>query len=120
MRSRPQPGAAPLKYRAALQRRVNRFTLAKIFASKGPQGLIPSPPPVYVRVFGINLVLFPMLNGYPRRRGHFEVVALRRLDAAAARAMRNRFAGSIATAFSVHVFEMLPGAPPQPAVRSTA
>ncbi len=93
--------------------------------------------------FRINLVLFPALNGYLRRRGYFEVVALRRLDAAAARAMRNRFAGRItlggaviaglfalprvnlvapvvATAFMVHVFEMLPGAPPQPAACSTA
>jgi CysZ protein len=93
--------------------------------------------------FKINLVLFPALNGYVRRRGYFEVVALRRLDAAAARAMRNRFAGRItlggaviaglfalarinlmtpvvATALTVRVFEMLPGAPPQPAACSTA
>jgi hypothetical protein len=120
MRSRPQPGAVPLKYRAALRRRVNRFTLPMIFCVRGRARPDPSPPPLYVRVFGINLVLFRALNGYLRRRGYFEVVALRRLDAAAARAMRNRFAGRIATAFSVHVFEMLPGAPPQPAVRSTA
>jgi CysZ protein len=93
--------------------------------------------------FKINLVLFPALNGYVRKRGYFEVIALRRLDAAAARAMRNRFAGGItlggaviaglfalprvnlvtpvvATALTVHFFEMLPGAPPQPADCSTA
>jgi hypothetical protein len=93
--------------------------------------------------FKINLVLFPALNGYVRSWGYFEVVALRRLDAAAARAMRNRFAGRItlggavtaglfalarvnlvapivATALTVRVFEMLPGAPPQPAACSTA
>jgi CysZ protein len=99
--------------------------------------------PLYVRVFGINLVLFPALNGYVCRRGYFEVVALRRLDATAARAMRNRFAGRItlggaviaglfalprinlvapvvATVLTMRVFEMLPGAPPQPAACSTA
>jgi CysZ protein len=99
--------------------------------------------PLYVLVPGINLVLFLALNGYLLGRGYFEVVALRRLDAAAARAMRNRFAGRIflggvviaglfalplvnlvapviATAFMVHVFEMLPGAPPQPAAGSSA
>jgi hypothetical protein len=47
--------------------------------------------PLYVRVPGINLVLFPTLNGYLLSRGYFEVIALRRLHAA----MRNRFAGRI-------------------------
>jgi CysZ protein len=98
--------------------------------------------PLYLLVPGINIVLFLALNGYLLGRGYFEVVALRRLDAAAARAMRNRFAGRIflggvaiaglfalpfvnlvapvvATAFMVHVFEALPRARPQPA-RSTA
>ena len=136
-------GAEPLKYRAVLRRRVNRFTLPMIFCVHGLARSDPSSPPLYVRVLGINLVLFPALNGYVCRRGYFEVVALRRLDAAAARAMRNRFAGRItlggaviaglfalprvnlvtpvvATALTVHVFEMLPGAPPQPAACSTA
>jgi hypothetical protein len=81
--------------------------------------------PVYLLVPGINLFLF--LLG----REYFEVVALRRLDAAATRAARNRFglrvflggvmiaalfslplvnlvAPVIATAFMVHVFEALP------------
>ena len=92
---------------------------------------------------GINLVLFLALNGYLLGWGYFEVVALRRLHAAAARAMRNRFAGRIyvggvvsagwfalplvklvapvtVTAFMVQIFEMLPRAQPRPAARSTA
>jgi len=96
--------------------------------------------PLYVRVRGINLVLFLSLNGYLLRRGYFEVVSLRGLDAGATRAMRNRFAGRIAvggvvifalarvnlvapliaTAFMVHVFEMLLGVPPRSAACSTA
>src|SRR5437870_151436 len=87
--------------------------------------------PVYLLVPGINLVLFLTLNGYLLGREYFEVVALRRLDAAAARAARSRFglrvflggvmiaalfgvplvnlvAPVIATAFMVHVFEALP------------
>jgi uncharacterized protein involved in cysteine biosynthesis len=47
--------------------------------------------PVYLLVPGINLVLFLTLNGYLLGREYFEVVALRRLDAAATRAARNRF-----------------------------
>jgi CysZ protein len=87
--------------------------------------------PVYLLVPGINLVLFLTLNGYLLGREYFEVVALRRLAAAAAKAARNRFglrvflggvmiaalfslplvnlvAPVIATAFMVHVFEALP------------
>jgi CysZ protein len=87
--------------------------------------------PVYLLVPGINLFLFLSLNGYLLGREYFEVVALRRLDAAATRAARNRFglrvflggvmiaalfslpffnlvAPVIATAFMVHVFEALP------------
>ena len=87
--------------------------------------------PVYLLVPGINLVLFLTLNGYLLGREYFEMVALRRLDAAAARAARSRFglrvflggvmiaalfsvplvnlvAPVIATAFMVHVFEALP------------
>ena len=87
--------------------------------------------PIYLLVPGINLVLFLTLNGYLLGREYFEVVALRRLDAAAAKAARNRFglrvflggvmiaalfslplvnlvAPVIATAFMVHVFEALP------------
>src|SRR6266446_3219129 len=87
--------------------------------------------PVYLLVHGINLFLF--LLG----REYFEVVALRRLDAAATRAARNRFglrvflggvmiaalfslplvnlvAPVIATAFMVHVFEALPRAESHP------
>ena len=92
--------------------------------------------PLYLLVPGINLVLFLALNGYLFGRGYYEVVALRRLDAAAAKRLRHRFAGHIflggivitgvfalplvslvapviATAFMVHVFEALPrDAPP--------
>jgi CysZ protein len=87
--------------------------------------------PVYLLVPGINLVLFLSLNGYLLGREYFEVVAIRRLDAAETRAARNRFgfrvffggviiaalfslpfvnlvAPVIATAFMVHVFEALP------------
>jgi CysZ protein len=87
--------------------------------------------PVYLLVPGINLFLFLSLNGYLLGREYFEVVALRRLDPAAAKAARNRFglrvflggvmiaalfslpfvnlvAPVIATAFMVHLFEALP------------
>jgi len=87
--------------------------------------------PAYLIVPGINLFLFLALNGYLFGRGYFEVVALRRLDAGEARAMRRRFAGRIflggvviaglfalplvnlvapviATAFMLHIFEALP------------
>jgi CysZ protein len=43
----------------------------------------------------MNLVLFLALNGYLLGWEHFEVVALGRLDAKAARAMRYRFGGRI-------------------------
>ena len=93
--------------------------------------------PVYLLVPGINLVLFFVLNGYLLGRGYFEVVALRRLDAGEARAVRNRFAGRIflggvviaglftlplvnlvapviATIFMLHIFEALPRIEPHP------
>lgn len=98
--------------------------------------------PFYVLVPGINSVLFLALNGYLFGRGYFEVVALRRLDMAAAKLLRRRFAGRvfvggvaitglfalpfvnlvtpvIATAFMVHMFHGLPRAAPSPA-RSAA
>ena len=97
--------------------------------------------PVYLLIPGINLFLFLALNGYLLGREYFEVVALRRLDAAATRAVRNRFglrvflggmviaalfalpvvnlvAPVIATAFMVHVFESLPCVEPRPLTRS--
>ena len=90
--------------------------------------------PVYLLFPGINIFLFLVLNGYLFGRGYFEVVALRRLDAGEARAVRSRFAGRvflggvviaglfalplvnlvapvIATAFMLHIFEALPRAP---------
>jgi CysZ protein len=93
--------------------------------------------PVYLLVPGINLVLFLVLNGYLLGRGYFEVVALRRLDAGEARAVRSRFAGRIflggvaiaglfalplvnlvapmiAIAFMLHIFEALPRIEPHP------
>src|SRR5712692_9157118 len=93
--------------------------------------------PIYLLVPGINLFLFLALNGYLLGRGYFEVVALRRLDAGEARAVRNRFAGRIflggvviaglfalplvnlvapviATAFMLHIFEALPRLEPHP------
>jgi CysZ protein len=86
--------------------------------------------PVYLLLPGLNFFVFLGLNGYLFGRGYFEVVALRRLDAATARAVRHRFGGRvflggaviaglfavpllnlvapvIATAFMVHVFESL-------------
>ena len=97
--------------------------------------------PLYLFVPGINLVLFLALNGYLLGREYFEVVALRRLDAGAARAMRSRFGGRVfiggvaiaglfaiplvnlvapvvATAFMVHLFEALPRAEPHSLTRS--
>jgi CysZ protein len=87
--------------------------------------------PVYLLLPGLNIFLFLALNGYLFGRGYFEVVALRRLDMGAARAVRSRFAGRIflggvviaglfalplvnlvapviATAFMLHIFEALP------------
>jgi len=92
--------------------------------------------PIYVLVPGINLFVFLGLNGYLFGREYFEVVALRRLDGNAVKAMRHRFGGRVflggvviaglfavpfvnlaapvvATAFMVHLFESLPRlAPP--------
>ena len=90
--------------------------------------------PVYILAPGINVFVFLVLNGYLLGREYFEVVALRRLDRMAARALRSRFGGRvflggvviaglfalpavnlvapvIATAFMMHVFESLPGIP---------
>ena len=97
--------------------------------------------PVYLLLPGINLFLFLALNGYLLGREYFEVVALRRLDAAATRAARNRFglrvflggvviaalfalplvnlvAPVIATAFMLHVFEALRRVEPHALTRS--
>ena len=97
--------------------------------------------PLYLFVPGMNLILFLALNGYLLGREYFEVVALRRLDAGAAGAMRNRFGGRVfiggvaiaglfamplvnlvapvvATAFMVHLFEALPRAEPHSLTRS--
>ena len=86
--------------------------------------------PVYVLVPGLNVFVFLGLNGYLFGREYFEVVAMRRLGPAAARAIRRHFAGRvfvggvaiaglflvplvnlltpvIATAFMVHLFEGL-------------
>jgi uncharacterized protein involved in cysteine biosynthesis len=86
--------------------------------------------PVYLLLPGVNFFVFFGLNGYLFGREYFEVVALRRLDPAATRAARHRFAGRvflggtaiaglfalplvnllapvIATAFMVHLFEGL-------------
>ncbi len=93
--------------------------------------------PLYLLLPGINLFLFLALNGYLLGREYFDVVALRRLDAAAAKAMRNRSGGRVfvggvliaglfalplinliapvvATAFMLHVFEALPRVEPHP------
>jgi hypothetical protein len=51
--------------------------------------------PIYVLAPGINLFVFPGLNGYLFGREYFEVVALRRLDAETARALRHRFDGRV-------------------------
>ena len=97
--------------------------------------------PIYLLIPGINLFLFLMVNGYLLGRGYFEVVSLRRLDAAATRAVRSRFglriflggvviaglfalpvvnlvAPVIATAFMLHIFEALPRSEPRPMTRS--
>lgn len=86
--------------------------------------------PVYLLMPGINFFVFLGLNGYLLGREYFEVVALRRLDPSAARALRRRCAGrvflagaviaglfavplvnllapAVATAFMVHLFEGL-------------
>jgi uncharacterized protein involved in cysteine biosynthesis len=95
--------------------------------------------PVYLLMPGINFFVFLALNGYLFGREYFEVVALRRLDPIAVRALRTRFAGRvflggaviaglfavpfvnlvvpvIATAFMVHLFEGLQRTCPHPPV----
>jgi uncharacterized protein involved in cysteine biosynthesis len=97
--------------------------------------------PAYLLLPGINLFLFLALNGYLLGREYFELVALRRLDAGAARAARewfrlrvflggvviaalfalpfaNLFAPVIATAFMLHIFEALRRVEPHPLTRS--
>ena len=97
--------------------------------------------PLYLFLPGINLFLFLALNGYLLGREYFEVVALRRLEAMPARALRHRFGGRvflggviiaalfalplvnfaapvIATAFMVHVFEAVRRAEAFPSTRS--
>lgn len=92
--------------------------------------------PIYVLAPGANFFVFLGLNGYLLGREYFEVVALRRLDPLATRALRRRFAGRvfvggiviaglfavpllnlaapvIATAFMVHLFESLRYIDPQ-------
>ncbi|MGH7093150.1 MAG: EI24 domain-containing protein [Stellaceae bacterium] len=92
--------------------------------------------PVYVLAPGVNFFVFLCLNGYLFGRQYFEVVALRRLDMAAIRAVRHRFgwrifaagvvitglfavpfvnllAPVIATAFMVHVYARLARLDPQ-------
>jgi CysZ protein len=92
--------------------------------------------PVYLFLPGLNFFVFLGLNGYLFGREYFEVVALRRLEPHAARALRHRFAGRvfvagtaiagifavplvnllapvIATAFMLHFFEGLPRSQPQ-------
>jgi CysZ protein len=92
--------------------------------------------PVYLFVPGLNFFVFLGLNGYLFGREYFEVVALRRLEPDAARALRRRFAGRVffagaaiaglfavplvnllapvvATAFMLHFFETLPRFEPQ-------
>jgi CysZ protein len=86
--------------------------------------------PIYVLVPGVNFFVFLGLNGYLFGREYFEVVALRRLELVATRALRRRFGGRvfvagtviaglfavpvvnlvapvIAAAFMVHLFEAL-------------
>lgn len=86
--------------------------------------------PIYLLVPGVNFFVFLGLNGYLFGREYFEVVASRRLEPTAARALRTRFAGRvfgggvviaglfavpivnlaapvIATAFMVHLLQRL-------------
>jgi uncharacterized protein involved in cysteine biosynthesis len=51
--------------------------------------------PAYFLLPGINLLLFWSVNGYLLGREYFELVALRRLDPAAARALRRSRAAAI-------------------------
>jgi CysZ protein len=87
--------------------------------------------PIYLMIPGVNVFVYLGLNGYLFGRGYFEVVALRRLDFDAVKAVRHRFGGRIflggviiagtfalpfvnlvapviAVAFMVHLFEGLP------------
>jgi len=91
--------------------------------------------PLYF-VPALNVLVFMVLNGYLLGREYFELIAFRRLDAAAARLLWRRFRGKlfvsgvvitamlsipfvnwfmpvIAAAFMVHVFEGLRRAMPE-------
>jgi hypothetical protein len=84
-------------------------------------------------VAGINLVLFLPPSGYLLTRGYFDVMAPRRLDAAARRlrnragrilasraALSGRFAPAPAAGVLVRGFEALPPTAPLPAAGSAA
>lgn len=87
--------------------------------------------PIYLLLPVLNIFIYLALNGFLLGREYFQLVALRRLDVAAARAVQQRFGGRvffagamiaalftvplvnllapvIATAFMVHIFEGLP------------
>jgi CysZ protein len=130
------PGTSPPRRRPFAETLTAMLRLAALTIGLNLMAL-----PLYLLVPGMNLVLFLALNGYLLGREYFEVVALRRLDAAAARAMRNRFGGRVfisgtaiaglfalplvnlvapvvATALMVHLFEALSRAEPHPLTRS--
>jgi len=60
--------------------------------------------PLYVFLPGVNLVVFYLLNGYLLGREYFEMVALRRLEPWAAKAMRRAHAGRVLLAGAIIAF----------------
>jgi uncharacterized protein involved in cysteine biosynthesis len=130
------PEKSPPRRRPLAETIVAPFRLAVLSIALNLAAL-----PLYLFVPGLNLVLFLALNGYLLGREYFEVVALRRLDASAAKAMRRRFGGRVfvggvaiaglfalpllnlvapvvGVAFMVHLFEALAPAAPHASARS--
>jgi CysZ protein len=60
--------------------------------------------PLYVFLPGVNLVVFYLLNGYLLGREYFELIALRRLEPGAVKAMRRANAGQILLAGAIIAF----------------
>jgi uncharacterized protein involved in cysteine biosynthesis len=130
------PGKSPPRRRRLAETMFAAVRLAALSIALNLAAL-----PFYLFVPGLNLVLFLALNGYLLGREYFEVVALRRLDASAAKAMRRRFGGRVfvggvaiaglfalplvnlvapvvGVAFMVHLFEALAPAAPHASARS--
>jgi CysZ protein len=124
------PGRGPTRRQSIREAVVIGFRLMLLSVALNLLAL-----PIYVLFPGINIFVFLGLNGYLFGQEYFDVVALRRLDIGAAKAVHHRFgariflagviiaglfalpfinffAPVIAAAFMLHVFEGLPRVTP--------